>query len=236
MKKKLLVLLVLASLGTALFAAGQFTLTPKVGYAVLDFDAEVKVDDGNGSTKTMKEAVVSKGMSFGLDLAFLINPKLSIYFDGEYVLPFHAAYYTRDDGRMVGGTFNKKYFTNNYDSVKWFGYKFNLGVMYNLLDTGRMKASVGGGIGLHGMKVEGTSKVSSVKSELTSFGIGLAVKASGSYAFSEKVAMFASFEPDLLLYSRIETKESGTKLTKYSDGGICFRFAPSTSIGCSFTF
>ncbi len=242
MKKTLIAMLVLVALGGAVFAAGQFSLTPRVGYGITDYAFEINVD----ASTTQKMAYVSKGVDIGLDFGYQVNPNLTIYADGDFILPFHAAHYLFDDGRMTGTSYNKKELTDsnglNYQDLSWFGWKFNVGVMYNLPQLDRFKLGVGGGLGLTGTKQNYKESGDTKKYENSLFGVALALKAKADYTFNEKVALSVVYEPNLVLYSKYTTKYDGNDRTYdgtnnvAKDGAVSFRIAPTLAVGVTFTF
>lgn len=233
MKKKLVVLLILAVMGSALFAAaGQFAVTPRVGYGVYDFAYEYKA----GST-TKRSYYIFKGVSGGLDFSFKINPQVTAFIDAEANLPMYLAEQVRNDSKESGDMYNRKDFAdrNNYD--KYFGWKVNLGVLYNLMDTGRISVSAGGGVALQGIMMDYVDKTpAKVKIERNLFGAGLALKAVGNYAVSENMSIYAAFQPDVIIYTKKTIKTGGASDTSLKDGTVGFRVAPSTTVGCTFTF
>ena len=232
MKKKLVVLLVLVALGSALFAAaGQFAITPRVGYGVFDFGYEYK----DGAT-TKRVYYIYKGVSGGFDFSYKVNPQVTAFVDAEANLPMYLAVQVRNDSKETGDMMNRAEFADKNNFDKYFGWKVNLGVLYNLMDTGMIKVSAGGGVALQGVMMDFVVKDSRQKHDLNYFGAGLSLKAVGNYAISEKMSLYAAFQPSVIIYTKESIKINDTKDTNHKDGSIGFRVAPSTTVGCTFTF
>lgn len=201
----------------------KFYLTPRIGYGILDFSYK---QSGNDVAK------VAKGISAGLEGEWILNNRVSFYADADFVYPFNFRIYTKNDGKMASAGYNRKGYVSGKNDVILFGWKFGIGVLYNVYDNGRLRFIAGGGAALSGMTDK--HKRDDYDYENLFFGAGLEMKANLYWFFQNNKAVFASFEPQVVVYSKVKEKAGGEVVL--DKGALTFRISSLVSIGCSFVF
>ena len=226
MKKAIVILLVLLTLGTAAFAGG-FTLRGGFAYD----NVTLKASDNDGTTWKTN----SFGAEFGITYNF--SDKFQIYADTGF--GFFNKYKINDTERSTEGV-DKAAFITSTDHA---GAAFNINVNKNI------DIQLGAGFAFEYARAVTTKKVSekvSTSGEIGIYGIGVGLYANVDFKVSEKFALSLTAHPDFMFVSGYTASTSTTEVLsdtmvhELTDSmvtvGGAFSFKFNASVGAKFMF
>ena len=219
MKKALIVLFVLLTLGTAAYAKQGFTLRGGFGYDYANLrttESEVPGQDG----------INFKAHAFGSELgaAYNFSDKFQIYLDSS--IGFYDTFTT--DGEEFKKTGEERYlFMSNSEHV---------GAAFCIALSDRMNVQVGGGLACESVQITSYGKTDedldlTAEADIISIGVGL--YANFDYKFSNRFALAVTVHPDLML---LTVSGNSTTITTVIDNTVKLDSTSYTAVGAGVSF